>query len=162
MTAPDLVAFSPGSIDSLHVSEVAPDVLHGRSLRQKLRLAVEILRAHGKVRARLRSDDLVEVLRVLRGERAAVQAPGPTATGYLEAALLARAMRRVLTIAPLDDSCLTESLVLTALLARRRIDTSLLIAARPGDEFAAHAWIEYAGRPLLPPATGAYRLLVEL
>ncbi|MGH2871704.1 MAG: hypothetical protein ACRDL5_04485, partial [Solirubrobacteraceae bacterium] len=91
MTAPDLVARSPGSIDSVHVSEVAPELLDGRSLPQKLRLAVEILWTHGRVRARLRSHDLVEVLRALRGEGAAVRAPGPTATDYLQAALLARA-----------------------------------------------------------------------
>jgi hypothetical protein len=49
-----------------------------------------------------------------------------------------------------------RSLVLTALLSRRGIASTLVIGVRPGGEFGAHAWVEHEGAPLLPSgATGS-------
>ena len=63
---------------------------------------------------------------------------------------LAAAAVRVLERLPGDSRCLTRSLVVLAMLARRGIDVRLVLAARPTPTFAAHAWVERGGRPLLP------------
>ena len=63
---------------------------------------------------------------------------------------LGRAVTRTLRLVPADSRCLMRSLVLTGLLARRGIDSSLVIGVRPEGEFGAHAWVEHDGRPLLP------------
>ena len=52
---------------------------------------------------------------------------GGSAVTYLRAARFARAVQRTLRVVPLDGRCLMQSLVLTAVLARRGIDTKLLI-----------------------------------
>ena len=61
-----------------------------------------------------------------------------------------RAAVRVLERVPGDSRCLTRSLVVLAMLARRGRDVRLVLAARPTPTFAAHAWVERDGRPLLP------------
>jgi hypothetical protein len=48
------------------------------------------------------------------------------------------------------------------MLARRGIRAVLVIGARGGPDFQAHAWVEKAGEPLLPPYSGHYERLVEL
>jgi len=88
--------------------------------------------------------------------------PSDSVITYLRAARLARAVQRTLSVLPLDARCLMQSLVLTALLARRGIQTELLIAVKPRDEFEAHAWVEYNGHALLPDSQGAYGVLAEL
>jgi hypothetical protein len=55
-----------------------------------------------------------------------------------------------------------RSLVLTGLLARRGIESKLIVAVRPGSDFAAHAWVELDGRPLLEPALPPFERLAEL
>ena len=55
-----------------------------------------------------------------------------------------------------------QSLVLTRLLARRGVDSQLAIAVRPGESFAAHAWVEHDGEPLLPPQAPSFEQLVLL
>jgi hypothetical protein len=52
--------------------------------------------------------------------------------------------------------------VLTRLLARRGVDTQLVIAVRPGERFAAHAWIEHADEALLPAGEPHFEQLVTL
>ncbi len=73
---------------------------------------------------------------------------------------LARVVWRTLAVLPGDTRCLSQSLVLTRLLARRGIDSQLVIGVRPGEKFAAHAWVEHAGVPLLPPGASDFRELV--
>jgi hypothetical protein len=55
-----------------------------------------------------------------------------------------------------------RSLVLTRLLARRGVPSTLIIGVSAAPEFAAHAWVEHAGRPLLPSFGPAFARLVEL
>jgi hypothetical protein len=55
-----------------------------------------------------------------------------------------------------------RSLVLTGMLARRGIDTRLVISVRPGDRFAAHAWVEHDGVALLPADSPSFEQLVTL
>ena len=51
---------------------------------------------------------------------------------------------------PAGTSCLKEALVLSRLLARRGIPTTLRIGVgRQADAFAAHAWLEQDGRVIL-------------
>jgi hypothetical protein len=121
-------------------------------------LAGEILLTYAQVRRSLRRNDLPTVLRALRSAKASVAAPYPVASGRR----LGDAVRRTLGLLPTDSRCLMQSLVLTALLARRGVDTRLVIAVRPGERFAAHAWVEHADEALLPAGAPAFEQLVTL
>jgi hypothetical protein len=79
-----------------------------------------------------------------------------------EAWRLGQAVQRTLRLAPGDTRCLTRSLVLTQLLARRGIPAKLVIGARAKPSFLAHAWVEQAGQPVLPVGDESYGRLVEL
>jgi hypothetical protein len=145
---------------------------------RKIELAVEILRTYASVRRELRRATLPEALERLR-------TPGSVTARAEETARLARAVRRTLRLLPTDTRCLSQSLVLTALLARRGVPSTLAIgvspgapkaprssAARrrlgrrrmqpPGESFGAHAWVEHHGVPLLPPYEAEFQRLVEL
>jgi hypothetical protein len=74
---------------------------------------------------------------------------------------LGHAVIRTLTPLPADSRCLFRSLVLTKLLARRGIGGTVVLAVRP-DPFAAHAWVELDGNPLLPPGEEGFERLAEL
>lgn len=63
---------------------------------------------------------------------------------------LAHPVGRTLEPLPGDSRCLTRSLVLMAILARRGIVTELVIGVQTGEELEAHAWIEHQGRLLMP------------
>jgi hypothetical protein len=124
-------------------------------------LGSEILFAYLAARWYLRRGALPGVVARLR------QVPPAPARGPLGAdqgARLGHAVGRALSPLPLDSRCLLRSLVLVRLLARRGAAADLVIAARPGDAdgFEAHAWVEVAGRPLLPPAVAPYGRLVTL
>jgi hypothetical protein len=80
----------------------------------------------------------------------------------VEARHLGSAVMRTLALLPGDTRCLVRSLVLTRMLARRGIPARLVIATRTTPSFAAHAWVEYAGRPVLPPGDGSFGRIVEL
>ncbi len=69
---------------------------------------------------------------------------------------------RVLRRLPGDSRCLTRSLVVLAMLARRGIEARLVLAARPTPTFTAHAWVERGGRPLLPTRDFEDARLAEL
>jgi hypothetical protein len=51
--------------------------------------------------------------------------------------------------------------VLSALVARRAIASTVVIGIR-ADPYAARAWVEHGGRPLLPPASGRFERLPEV
>lgn len=63
---------------------------------------------------------------------------------------LAAFAERIVARIPGDSRCLMRSLVVLAMLSRRGVDARLVLAARPTPEFAAHAWVERNGDPLLP------------
>lgn len=75
---------------------------------------------------------------------------------------LAWSSRAVLERLPGDHRCLAQSLVLTALLARRGIDSRVVIGVRnePPSGVSAHAWVTIDGRPVSPP--GDHAQLVDL
>lgn len=84
------------------------------------------------------------------------------AGAYLAGLRLGRAVSRTLRLLPTDSRCLMRSLVLTGLLARRGMSSTLIIGVRPEPEFTAHAWVEHAGEPLLPPGENSYGRLAEI
>jgi hypothetical protein len=129
------------------------------SLGRKLALAAEILFAYARARRALRRQSLPVVAAAMR--RSADRPREAPETAYVSGLRLGAAVTRVMRVLPLDPRCLTASLVLTALLARRGIPATLVIAVRL-DPFAAHAWVEHGGRPLLSPATAPFERLLEV
>jgi transglutaminase superfamily protein len=126
---------------------------------ERAALALEILATYAAVRWRLRRMDLPAVLAALRAPSRRPARPLSTAHDERR---LAHATVRVLRVLPADARCLTRSLVVLAMLARRGVSTTLVIAVNPEPAFAAHAWIEQAGRPLLPTEGFGHARLVEL
>jgi hypothetical protein len=70
---------------------------------------------------------------------------------------LARVVTREVGLLP-DGKCLLRSIVLVALLARRGRAATLVLGVRPGETFAAHAWVEVDGEAVLPTEDGFLRL----
>ena len=135
----------------------------------KLRLAGEILVVYAGLRLRLRRRSLPRTLDSLRAPRrrrvgisGPARAPGPGDVGTAGADRAARAVTTVLRPLPIDSRCLVTSLVLIAVLARRGAPAALVIGVVPGPTFAAHAWVEFGGVPLLKPGEARDGRLVEL
>lgn len=123
-------------------------VIVGRlSWPRKLALAREIMRQYLHVRRLLWRRDLPSALATLRAGRGPVP-PGDLAD--LDDLRLARATILVMRLLPGDTRCLMRSLVLLALMARRRRPATLVIGVEAGEGFRAHSWLEAGGRPLLP------------
>ena len=126
---------------------------------QKLALAAEIVVAYGRTRWSLRRSDL-------RGALADLRAPGATPARDVDSTRtglrLGRAVVRTLALLPTDSRCLMRSLVLTNLLARRGIESRLVLGVRPGEGFAAHAWVEHGSAPLLDPGENEFQRLAAL
>jgi hypothetical protein len=130
-------------------------------VRRKVSLTREVLVAYVRVRWSLWRKGFPATLSVARQGTEAVTPP-EGACRHLAGRRLASATVRVLDVLPSDSRCLTRSLVLTDLLAKRGIDSSLVIGVAPAPDFAAHAWVELDGEPLLPPIAWQYSRLVEL
>jgi hypothetical protein len=128
-------------------------------LDEKLLLTAEILAAYVPAMRILRAPDVTEMARRARE----VTPDGPISQPGLEhqiALRLGRAVSRTLALLPTDSRCLIRSLVTLRLLARRRMDSKLVIGVRNEGSFQAHAWVEHQGRPILP--SGSYIRLTEL
>jgi len=139
------------------VSTAAAPAVGRASVRTKVALGFEVLATYVEVRLHLRRKSLPEALKALRG----VERLEETA-GLQEAPRLARAVRRTLAVLPVDGRCLAQSLVLTRLLSRRGIASDLVIGVVPGEDFAAHAWVEVEHVPLLPAYDGEFATLGRL
>ena len=142
---------------TIHAAE-APRRL---SLGDKARLVGEIASSYRRSRRLIRRQDLPTALAQLRHGAPPEKGPLPR-DRLLEGARLGRVVGRVLGPLPLESRCLVRSLVLTELLARRAIPSTLVIGVKPGDSFGAHAWIELNGVPVLPSGDGQYVRLVDL
>jgi hypothetical protein len=123
----------------------------------KASLAVEIVAAYVRIRYAVRRADVRDVVARLRAGSAI--APQPAEHGAVR---LARAVHRTLAFTPRKSRCLLESLVLTQLLARRGIASSVVIGVQSEGEFAAHAWVELGPHRLLPSGNGSFEPLVRL
>ena len=140
----------------------APPIAHPESLSldARVRLGVEILSAYARSRRALSREPIAAVVTGLRSQSPPAQPSGRYSLA--EAHRLGRAVTRLLTHVPGDTRCLTRSLVLTRLLAKRGIEARLVIGARTDPEFLAHAWVEHDGTPVLDSGDGSYGRLVEL
>lgn len=136
----------------------------GRRLnpRERLRLVLEILGCYRDARRALSGMPIEEVVQRLRGEAHTDPGRGSERELFAEAWRLGRAVRLTLRLAPGDTRCLTRSLVLTQLLARRGIDAKIVIGVNVEPGFAAHAWVECAGQPVLPAGEDSFGRLAEL
>jgi hypothetical protein len=129
--------------------------------RAKASLMAEIALAYGVARWALWRHGLRPALATLRGGLDREVRPGPARDRLIAGVRLGRAVSRMLRVLPVDSRCLISSLVLTRMLARRGIESELVISVRPGEKFAAHAWVEHGGLALLPadaPASELVRL----
>jgi hypothetical protein len=126
---------------------------------RKLALAAEILVVDARVARALRRHDIRTVLERIRGRELGA-GDGPST--YAAGARLGKAVTQVLGPLPLESGCLRLSLVLCALLARRGVGSSVVIGVKGGSRFGAHAWVELAGRPVLPASETEFERLVEL
>lgn len=128
-------------------------------VRGRMALAVEILLDYAPSWRLLRSGDLPAMVRASRSVRRV--APQPAGAEAHELAVrLGAVVGRLLAILPTDSRCLIRSLVLTRMLSRRSLPSVLVIGVQPGPSFAAHAWVEHEGRPVLPK--GPFARLLEL
>lgn len=129
------------------------------TMRDRLRLVAEVLRTYPPALRDLRTNDLVGMVAAAR----LVTAKRPDVCAELERPLAIRLGRAVtLTLKPLptDSRCLIQSLVLSRMLTKRSIESTVVIGVQPGEEFAAHAWVEHEGRPVLPARS--FHRLTEL
>ena len=129
----------------------------------KARLAAEVLASYVRVRRLLRGRDIREAVAAVRnGTPPEHSRERPPDEALARSRRLARAVMLTLRLLPGDTRCLSQSLVLTRLLARRGIESRLVIGVRPGERFAAHAWVEHGNVPLLPPGRTDFEELVTL
>jgi hypothetical protein len=80
---------------------------------------------------------------------AAIVAPQPTTPSRFTVVRLERAVQLASRVVP-GATCLTQALALNQLLSSNGHASTVLIGVRKdADRFAAHAWVESNGRPLL-------------
>ena len=130
----------------------------------KAALVAEILATYARARWTLKRHGLRATLDSWRtAPQAAGRKPAQSAIRNLQSERrLGRVVSRTLSPLPTDTRCLMRSLVLTRVLARRGIDTRLVIGVHPGERFAAHAWVEHDGAALLPTGGSDFDELVTL
>jgi transglutaminase-like putative cysteine protease len=123
----------------------------------KARLVAEIVAAYVPLLRVVRRNDLRAMVETARTVDRAVARPSEA---HDVAARLGGIVSRTLKALPTDGRCLIQSLVLVRLLARRSIAARVVIGVRGGETFAAHAWVEHDGVPVLP--AGHFERLMEL
>lgn len=132
---------------------------------QKLAMGLEILGEYVRVRWLLRRSDFRTVVARLRATPRA-EGSEPVEPGGRKAqhfgVRLGRLVWMTLRPLPTDSRCLMQSLVLTAVMARRGLDGQLVIGVRNEAGFEAHAWIEHCGIALLPHGDYTDTRLVEV
>jgi hypothetical protein len=132
-----------------------------RSQGGRVRLAFEITISYGYLTLTRRRRSVREVLGKVRDRR--LELPPVSRGRDDDPVRLARATQRMLCLLPGDTRCLTQSMVLSMLLARRNVPSRVVIAVlAPGQEHTAHAWVELDGTPLLRVSGARGARLVEL
>lgn len=144
-------------------SSIAPGAWLDRpfSARERVRLVGEILGIYARAWWWLRRDGVTATVERLRVE-APPEVPGDFSSSWTAVTRLANVVLRTLAPLPSDTRCLARSLVLTGVLARRGLPSTLVIGVSPEPEFKAHAWVEHSDLPVLPSGDGEYQRLVEL
>lgn len=140
-----------------------PDLSKPLPISHKLRLIVEMSTSYVLVRWWLRTKPVADVAALARRPASVPQGPHTERDEDRRLALkLAWVVGRILNHLPGDTRCLTRSLVLMRILARREIETQLVIGVSAENGFAAHAWVELDGVPLLDPTDFSAGRLVEI
>jgi hypothetical protein len=145
------------------MSAVTPlDLLERLPPADRARLAAEVLQAYVRVRRTMRADeDVQRAVERLREPRDGEPQQLDAHEQIVASLRLARIVRRVLSVLPSDSRCLFRSLTLMCMLQRRGVPQRLVIAVR-SQPFGAHAWIEVAGRAVLPAGEPGDERLLEL
>jgi hypothetical protein len=125
----------------------------------RLRLALEILAAYPRALRLVRGNDLRAMVEAARDVEP-VPHREPPELEHVLAIRLGVAVQRTLKPVPTDSRCLVRSVVLSRLLARRQIESRLVIGVKTDQEFAAHAWVEHDGVHVLP--RGGHHRLMDL
>ena len=132
-------------------------------LLERLTVVIEVLATYCRVRWTFSRRGLADAVRILRSEPIDSPPRRPDdEDAFVPVERLAYIVQSVLRLLPTDSRCLMRSLVLTRVLARRGLSSSLHIGVATDPQFAAHAWVEYGGRPVLPNYAGAFSRLHEL
>jgi hypothetical protein len=121
------------------------------SLSERASLAKEITLTYVWARRQINRTSVDRAAALARGGRDAVRRTDRDGVEYQVALRLGRIVERRLSHLPGDTRCLTRSVVLVRMLARRGIDARLVIGAHTQPDFTAHAWVELDGHPLLDP-----------
>ena len=125
----------------------------------RARFVGEVLAAYVPMYRRMRATSLEATVAAARAVPPGAARP-PGHGDALLAMRLGHITSRTLRPLPTDTRCLVRSLVLVRMLARRSLHGTLVIGVRRDERFAAHAWVEHEGRPVLPD--GDYERLLEL
>jgi Transglutaminase-like superfamily len=125
-------------------------------------LLVEALRVYARVRWLVLRRGPIESVSILRRGLLDHSTVDHDGLRVLRSLLFGRTVTGVLGYLPTDSRCLMRSLVLTAMLARRGVYSKVVIGVRPAPGFAAHAWVEIDGTPILPGDGATYRRLTEV
>jgi hypothetical protein len=121
------------------------------TVAEKASLAREIATTYVRARAWLRRGTVEEATTAARAGSEPDRRTDRPPEEYHLALRLGRLVERRLGHLPGDTRCLTRSLVLVRMLARRDIAARLVIGVHAQPTFAAHAWVELDGHPLLDP-----------
>jgi hypothetical protein len=114
---------------------------------ERARLIAEVVVTYAWVRWLVSRHEIGDVVERLRGD---VQDQFDADVSWRVGKRLNGPVLRTLGPLPWDSRCLMRSLVVVRMLARRGVRGDLVIGARAGTGFEAHAWVEHAGRPVLP------------
>lgn len=131
-------------------------------LGHKLALAREISTTYLRARWWLRRGTVQQAAVRARLGRGALAVADRPESEYRVARRLGAIVDRSIDHLPGDTRCLTRSLVLVRMLARRGMSATLVIGVLPAPTFAAHAWVELEGHPLMSPIEYAAGRLTEV
>lgn len=126
----------------------------------RVRLLGEIFASYAQARWLLVRGDLPSAVAGVRA-RARRLSSTPVPVGDDPRRLVSIAIR-VLERVPFDSRCLMRSLVVLGMLARRGVETRLVVGVEVESGFAAHAWIEHEGVAVLPAGSFAQGRLTAL
>ena len=125
-------------------------------------LALEILVSYLRARWWLGRTSLPRTMAVLRDRPLGRAQRRPGQAADMATSRVAAAVVRTLQALPADSSCLVRSIVISNLLARRGIASTLHLGVRSRPDFGAHAWVELGEGPAGHEDGHPYRRLTQL
>jgi hypothetical protein len=143
---------------ALPFTAVTPAARDRLATGERIRIATEILGTYAAARWWILRLSFPEAVAAARDVRPSAGIDLPDHYVHGAGVRLGHAVQRTLRALPVDSRCLVTALVLTRMLARRGISSSLVLGVRSQPSFAAHAWVERQGIPLLPTTPDFHRL----